>query len=43
MTDITMPGQPVDIPLPPAVVETFGCRSDARFVGFYYPPRSETS
>lgn len=29
-----LPGQKVDIPLPPETAEAFGCRSDARFVAF---------
>lgn len=28
------PGQPIDIPLPPHLCETLGCRGDARFVSF---------
>jgi hypothetical protein len=38
MTDITMPGQPVDLPLPPDFCLTLGFRGDARYVGFYYSP-----
>jgi hypothetical protein len=38
MSILPMPGQPVDIPLPPAFTETLGFRGDARYVGFYYSP-----
>jgi hypothetical protein len=33
-----LPGQPVDLPLPPALVETLGYSGNARFVGFFYSP-----
>jgi hypothetical protein len=36
MTDITMPGEPVAIPLPPNLCATLGYRGDARFVGIRY-------
>jgi hypothetical protein len=35
---MTLPGQPVDIPLVPDFCLTLGYRGDARFVGFYYSP-----
>jgi hypothetical protein len=38
MTSSPLPGQRVDIPLPPELAETFGYRGDARFVGFYWSP-----
>src|SRR5580693_660228 len=36
MTD--MPGQPVDLPLPPELVQTFGYGGNARYVGFHWSP-----
>jgi hypothetical protein len=38
MTDTSLPGQSVDLPLPPALPETLGYRGDARFVGFFWSP-----
>lgn len=37
----SLPGQKVDIPLPPATVETFGFRGEARFVGFFFSPMGD--
>lgn len=36
MTDL--PGEPVDIPVPPNLCDALGVRSDARFIGFEYSP-----
>jgi hypothetical protein len=36
MTDL--PGRRLDLPLPPALAETFGYRGEARFVGFSWSP-----
>jgi hypothetical protein len=33
-----VPGEAVDIPLPPEFVETLGYRGSARFVGFFWSP-----
>ena len=33
-----MPGQPIDLPLPPGLIETFGHLGDARYVGFHWSP-----
>jgi hypothetical protein len=38
MTTSPLPGQRIDIPLPPNVTETFGYRGEARFVGFFWSP-----
>ena len=38
MTDLSLPGQHVDVPLPPELAETFGYRGDARYVAFYHSP-----
>lgn len=38
MTNSPLPGQRVDIPIPPELTETFGYRGDARFVGFFWSP-----
>jgi hypothetical protein len=38
-----LPGQPVDIPLPPYLPLTLGYRGDARFVGFFWSPRVTSS
>jgi hypothetical protein len=35
---MNLPGQSVDLPLPPELVETLGYRGDARFVGFFWSP-----
>lgn len=37
----SLPGQKVDLPLPPDTVETFGYRGDARFVGFFFTPMGD--
>jgi hypothetical protein len=36
MPDITLPGQPADIPLPPELCETLGYAYSSRFVGFFW-------
>ena len=38
MIHVPLPGQPVDIPMPPALTETLGYRGNARFVGFFWSP-----
>jgi hypothetical protein len=38
MTTTPLPGQRIDLPLPPDLTETFGYRGDARFVGFFWSP-----
>lgn len=38
MTNPPLPGQRVDIPLPPELAETFGYGGEARFVGFFWSP-----
>ena len=38
MTDTSLPGLLVDLPLPPQLPETLGYRGNARFVGFYWSP-----
>jgi hypothetical protein len=38
MTNAALPGQQVDLPLPPELTATLGYRSDARFVGFFWSP-----
>jgi hypothetical protein len=38
MTTSPLPGQRVDIPLPPELTEALGYRGAARFVGFFWSP-----
>jgi hypothetical protein len=38
MTDTSLPGQTVDLPIPPELPETLGYRGDACFVGFFWSP-----
>ena len=38
MTHAALPGQPVDIPMPPDLTLTLGYRGNARFVGFFWSP-----
>jgi hypothetical protein len=38
MTTTPLPGQRIDLPLPPDLTETLGYRGDARFVGFFWSP-----
>jgi hypothetical protein len=36
--DPSLPGSPVDVPLPPQLAETFGYPGQARYVGLYWTP-----
>jgi hypothetical protein len=38
MTDLPLPGQPVDLPLPPEVDRAFGYHGQARYVAFHWSP-----
>jgi hypothetical protein len=38
---LPLPGQRVDVPLPPELTETFGYRGDARYVAFYHSPMGD--
>jgi hypothetical protein len=38
MSRASLPGTPLELPLPPELAEAFGYSGDSRFVGFYWSP-----